>query len=141
LEETGEVIRTEGDMAFVKVRRSSACGTCSSKGACHSLGGGGDLEVDVVNRAGASVGDRVVLEIPTSSVVKIAFLVYMVPVVGLVAGALLGLELGKAYGVNSELCALGGSLILFALAFTFVKVLGTTMGEKPVYRPEIKEKL
>ena len=47
--------------AWVKTTRSSACETCSSKGACHGEGGGKEMEMEVeaFNTADARVGDRI----------------------------------------------------------------------------------
>jgi positive regulator of sigma E activity len=43
-------------------------------------GGDDDVEVEAINAAGAKVDDRVFISFKTSSLLKVSFLVYMVPV-------------------------------------------------------------
>ena len=63
--------------AWVKTTRSSACAGCSSRDACHAEGGGKEMEVEAINTARARVGDRIVLNIKTSSLLKATFLLYV----------------------------------------------------------------
>ena len=137
MKEEGIVTGTNGELAQVKVRRSEACSGCGSQGVCHSLGGDVDMEVEAMNTAGGGVGDRVQLELPSSSVVKIAFLVYMIPVICLVAGAIAGTKLAPSLSLDPELSALGLAVFGFAAAFLVVRKIGQAMGAKKEYRPEI----
>jgi len=137
MKEEGIVTGASGDVARVKVRRSDACSGCGSQGVCHSLGGDVDMEVEAMNTAGGTVGDRVLLELPSSSVVKIAFLVYMIPVICLVAGAIAGTKLAPSLSLDPELTALGLAALGFAVAFLAVRRIGQAMGKKKEYRPEI----
>ena len=137
MNEEGTVTEASGEVARVKVRRSEACSGCGSQGVCHSLGGDVDMEVEAMNTAGGAVGDRVLLALPSSSVVKMAFLVYMIPVICLVAGAVAGSRLASSLSLNSELTALGLAALGFAVAFLVVRKIGQAMGKKREYRPEI----
>ena len=78
---TGEGIVTEtnGNVATVKIKRSSACGhDCGECNLCKNP----DIEVKVLNPLGAAVGSRVKLGTDTGKVLKDAFLLYMLPIIG-----------------------------------------------------------
>ncbi len=81
---TGEgiVIKTKGNTATVKIKRSSACGhDCGECNLCKNP----DIEVEILNPIGAVVGDRVKIGTDTAKVLKSAFLLYMLPVIGALA--------------------------------------------------------
>jgi len=89
LTETGVVEKASPETAVVLVERSSACEHCRSRGACETFSGR-TMRVEVENELGAAEGDRVEISVPAASVLKLSFLVYLVPVAALVAGAYVG---------------------------------------------------
>ncbi len=95
IEETGQVVRVQGEFAWVESERRSSCGSCATQEGC----GTGVIARALVNRAvtlkvlnriDARVGDRVVVGIPESGLLRGAFAVYSVPLLALFAGALCG---------------------------------------------------
>ena len=137
--EEGSVSKTDGEVAVVRVLRGTACDSCAASGACKSLGGGRDMEVKATNIVGAEVGDRVRIEIPSSSVAKMAFLVYLIPIMSLVLGAMLGMEIGVGVSLDPELCALGTSLACFSVAFLIVRRIGQSLADNRDYTPRISK--
>ena len=78
----GVVIRTSAQTAIVQIERKSACsGDCSSCGMCSNP----VFDVEAENKIGAVAGDRVKLFMPTKKVYLSAFLVYMLPVLSILA--------------------------------------------------------
>ena len=135
--EQGVVVRIDAAGAWVKTIRSEACDSCSSKGACHTMGGGKEMEVAVLNPIGARVGDRVVIKLGTSPFLKATFLVYMFPVLLLVVGAAAGEWISRSAGLGSPLpsALLGfGSL---AAGLLFMRIIARRLAEKAEYRPRI----
>jgi len=135
--EQGVVVRIDAGGAWVKTVRSEACDSCSSKGACHTMGGGKEMEVAVLNPIGARVGDRVVIKLGTSPFLKATFLVYMFPVLLLVVGAAAGEWISRSAGLGSPLpsALLGfGSL---AAGLVFMRIIARRLAEKAEYRPRI----
>ena len=123
--------------AWVKTTRSSACASCSSKDACHVGGGGKEMEVEAINTAGARVGDRIVLNIKTASLLKATFLLYVFPILAMIAGAVLGQKVALMRGTDpSGLSALFGFLF-FGLAFIVIRVTGRRLSTNASYKPEI----
>jgi sigma-E factor negative regulatory protein RseC len=135
--EQGVVVRIDAAGAWVKTVRSEACDSCNSKGACHTMGGGKEMEVAVLNPIGARVGDRVVIKLGTSPFLKATFLVYMFPVLLLVVGAAAGEWISRSAGLGSPLpsALLGfGSL---AAGLLFMRIIARRLAEKAEYRPRI----
>ena len=135
--EQGIVIRTETETAWVKTKRSEACEGCSSRGACSVMGGGEEMEVEAINAAGGKVGDRVVLSFETASLLKATFLVYIIPVIFLLIGALIGQKLALILTLNESMSAAIGSLLLGGLSILFVKIKGNRMAQQEEYRPKV----
>jgi sigma-E factor negative regulatory protein RseC len=123
--------------AWVKTTRTSACASCSSKDACHADGGGKEMEVEAINTAQARVGDRIVLNIQTGSLLKATFLLYVFPILAMIAGAVLGQTVAVMRGVDpSGLSALFGFLF-FGLAFIVIRIAGRRLSTNASYKPEI----
>jgi sigma-E factor negative regulatory protein RseC len=118
LKETGVVEKASPETAVVLVERSSACEQCRSRGACQVFSGR-TLRVEVPNELGAEEGDRVEVSLPGASVLKVSFLVYLVPVAALVIGAYLGnlwvegtVEDPTPYALAAGILAMVGAFLL-----------------------------
>ncbi|HDI61063.1 MAG TPA: hypothetical protein ENF48_12060 [Desulfobacteraceae bacterium] len=127
--EEGIVTKVDGALAEVRTVKSEACAACSAKEFCHD--GGREMTVSVLNHAKARPGDRVRLEIATGAFVKVMFLLYIIPILALLAGALVGLAL------SGDKAAVLGALVGFAIAVAFVRVKGRRMGNMAAYQPRI----
>lgn len=137
--EEGVVVRRDESGTWVKAVRTGACETCASRGSCHTLGGGGgkEVEVAVVDLPGTRVGDRVVLKFDTSPLLKATFLIYLVPVLLLLVGAVAGQLLAQAAGLDpSALSAVLGFGAL-AVGLYIVRTVGRRLSLKAEYRPRI----
>lgn len=135
--EEGVVIRVDASETWVKTIRSDACDSCASKGTCHTLGGGRDMEVLAVNTIGARVGDRVILKMDTLPFLKGTFLVYMFPILLLVGGAALGEwishSLERSSSLPSILLGFGG----LAFGLILMKRIANRLAARDDYRPRI----
>jgi sigma-E factor negative regulatory protein RseC len=105
IEESGRVIRTSGDSAWVQTERRSSCGSCSARkgcgtGALAGLFGARLHEVEVHNPIGARPGDEVIVGISESLLVRGSLALYLLPLLSLVAGALLGEGLAPQLGLR-----------------------------------------
>jgi len=107
----GVVVKTNGNRAIVRIRKSSACGhDCGECRVCNNP----EFETEVINNVGAAVGDKVLIGAPTSEVLFSAFLVYMLPVLGvLFTGILL-----SSFFENSFVIASG--CVLWVLIWFFI---------------------
>lgn len=124
--------------AWVKTTRSHACKSCASRDSCNAKEGDKDMEVEAINSAGAKVGDRIVLSIRTASLFKATFLIYIFPILAMLAGAFAGQQLALNLGRQdpSGISAIMAFLFL-GLAVLIVKLLGKAMSLKEEYTPTI----
>ena len=108
-QETGIVETVEDGWVWVKTQRKSACAHCGHKDHCHTVEGGDRMLVKAKNLAAAQKGDEVELYLNSRTQLKCVFMVYMVPVIGLLIGAFLGSGL-------STLVRLGPNIGIFLLS-------------------------
>lgn len=110
MKEEGFVKSVTGDMCEVVVKRKTACGeNCAScKGACSAP----EQICTAKNVVGARDGDRVCIEINTSTVLISAFLLYILPVFVFLTVFLTASENGSSGGA-SALFAAGAAVLVF----------------------------
>lgn len=135
--EEGVIVRIDAAGAWVKTIRGDACESCSSKAACHTMGGGKEMEVPAANPIGARVGDRVMIKMDTPAFLKGTFLVYMFPILLLVGGAALGEWVSHSSSIQPPLpsiaCAFGG----LAIGLVLMKIMANRLARREDYRPRI----
>ena len=100
IEETGRVVRVSGKYAWVETEPVTACGSCTARSGCGTpvlarVLGRRKAPLRVANTVAAVVGDRVVLGISESGLVRGSLAVYLAPLAGLFAGALCGYFLAQ----------------------------------------------
>ncbi len=104
LTETGVVVGLDGHDALVQTQSRLACSSCAQSKGC----GTGVIEeylssksfiTPLLNPLNAKIGDVVKLELPKASVVKASIVVYLLPLLLLIAfsGAASAAELPEAY--------------------------------------------
>lgn len=109
------VARIEGDHAYVEVG-SSGCGRCHETGGCQSgilgqLFSGKPRQFRIANRIGAVPGDRVVVSVAGGATLHATLLIYILPVLFLLLGAVAGTTLGENSDAAAALGALAGLAI------------------------------
>lgn len=102
IEESAQVIGVDGGDALVAVSGAGGCNACAMRRACGVSGmgepGGERSRIfRVANPIAAAEGDQVALKIEDSALPKAALLAYLLPLLGLLAGAALASasELGE----------------------------------------------
>ena len=135
--EKGIVLRTDSETAWVKTVRSSACEGCAARGSCNTTGDGQDMEVKAINSVGASVGDQIVLSFETASLLKATFLIYVFPIILLIAGAALGQALAPFIGFSPSSLSVLLGFFFFFIALFVIKTRANRMAKKNAYQPKI----
>jgi sigma-E factor negative regulatory protein RseC len=135
--EQGIVIKTDSGAAWVKTVKSGNCAGCSARGSCHTMGGDDQMEVKAINEVGAKVGDRIILSIKTSSLLKASFLLYVFPILLLIVGATIGQNIAPRFDFNpSGLSAIMGFSFFFA-ALLIIKTTADKLAKKNEYHPKV----
>lgn len=140
LEAEGVIVKIGQDGVFVETSRASACGSCSSKEGCGTstlsqLLGSKSSSFRVLNPIGAALGERVVIGLEESALLKSSLLVYLVPLAFLMAGAILGGWLAPVH--LKDVYAVGGLLIGLVLGFVALRWINGSAGAKRQYQPVI----
>ena len=134
IEERGEVTAVDPPYATVLTRRSSSCGGCSSKGGCGTgtlseLFAARNQNMKVLNPIDARVGDQVVLGLEEGALLRGSLAVYIVPLLAMLAGGLLGEVLAPSLSLEhgSEYLSLTASFTGLAAGFFWVRRFGRRM--------------
>ncbi|MFH2064774.1 MAG: SoxR reducing system RseC family protein [Pseudomonadota bacterium] len=135
--EDGIVIRLETKTAWVKTKKSSACESCASRKSCNVMGGGDEMEVEVINSAGAAIGDQVVISFETASLLKATFLLYVFPILCMFAGAVIGQEIAVQIQLSTSVSSAVFGFLFFLISIVFIRVKANKMGRQDRYRPRI----
>ena len=127
--ERGRVIAVTGQQAWVQTIRESACQSCSARAACGQrvlarTSSGRANQVLVMNTLGAAVGDEVTVAIGESALLRASFLVYGLPLVFMVAGAILG----QTASGGSDASAMAGAGAGMGLGFCTVRYVHKRLG-------------
>ncbi|MBN1840695.1 MAG: SoxR reducing system RseC family protein [Deltaproteobacteria bacterium] len=125
--EKGTVESIEGDWAWVLTRRKNACEHCGHKGHCHMIEGGDRMLAKARNAAHARTGDEVELFLSTKTKLKGLFILYMLPVLGLLIGAFSANSLSGVLGFDKQLGIVFFTLSGLIAAFLLARFLAIRM--------------
>lgn len=122
---------------WVKIVPSSACESCSSRHSCTAKSNSQEREVEALNPVNAAVGDRIQLAISTGSLLKATFLLYIFPVLCMLAGGIAGHTIAARFQWDTSLLAAIVAFAFFGAAMLVVRLGGNRMAQKAAYRPQI----
>lgn len=139
MEETGIVISTQGIMAKVLVQKRGACEGCAAAGTCKPSEETAELEA--LNPISAKVGQTVRLSLRPQLYLKTSLIVYGLPAIALIGGAILGKNIGDIYfkGMDSDILAAIFGFGALIISFVVIKFWGSKLEKKKEYRPVIEE--
>lgn len=143
MEEVGTVIELKGKhVALVMCQKSSTCKNCASMESCKVSEDNRSMIVEAHNVIGAEVGDKVRLAISSKKFLGSSFLVYIVPLVALIIGAVIGEVIGSRVEdvINPDLLAAILGVAFLVGSFLVIKV-GTKAIPKDAYLPRIIAKV
>lgn len=135
--ETAIVVGLSGEYAIVRTERTAGCAACSERNLCNSLGGGKDMTFPAVNLVGAKQGDTVLLDFKSLRLLQLSFLLYIFPIMVLVAGAAIGDFIAPAYGIDRSAGAAGLGFTAFFIAIGVILLLERKAKKTDKYKPVI----
>jgi len=138
MDEIGVVKRVDGNTATVVIQRTAACDHCV-KDDCDVTTEG--IETEAINAVHAKEGQTVKLVMRAHIYIKGMFVLYIIPVLALIIGAVLGQDILPSYFVNTDpqaLAAAGGFFLLFISLF-IVKLLSSRMEKNTEYKSVIEK--
>ena len=142
IEETGRVVEVQGDYAWVETGPATSCGSCSLQKGCGtsvlaSLFGRRHSPVRALNRAGARAGEQVVIGISESSLVRGSLAVYIVPLAGMLVGALAGRYFGMVLWSHAELASIVGAVIGLLAGLVWLRFFSRASDRDERYQPVV----
>jgi sigma-E factor negative regulatory protein RseC len=138
--EYGIVTQATPAMAWIKTNRTATCGGCTAKDSCGTMHRGQEMMVEVPNTLKVQAGDTVVIGIETKPVMLLTFLVYVVPIICLVTGALTGDAVAPLIGVNPSFFAMVLGFSAFGAAFFVLHKKSAALDQKKGYKPVLIRK-
>jgi len=122
MEEEGIVVEVTGPgLAKVKLIRSTLCSGCEAKNMCHPTGGhANEMVVEVDDPLGVSAGQRVRINLPSATVLKASFVVYIMPLVALVVAGAAAQQIFEGMVSPARLQFLSAVSGLLGMAATYV---------------------
>jgi sigma-E factor negative regulatory protein RseC len=136
----GRVIGISQDgWAKVITERGDACNNCEAAQFCHSIADCSKLETNVLNKAGAEVGDLVTVDLSSKMVFKGALILYIVPVAGLLSGAITGTGLSPKLAISETAASMAFGFAGLILGFVITAFISSRLMSKNQLIPAITQ--
>lgn len=116
---SGKIQSKKGELATVLMERQDMCGECH---ACEMLAGKKECILTCQCEVPCEVGDEVDISLSKDYFLKATYMMYGIPLLGLIIGLFLGYSLGELIGEKSELLGLLGSLIGIGVSLLCIKI-------------------
>lgn len=140
--EKGQIINTNDSMATVRIRRHSLCSKCTNKCGLARQGSHevDEIEVEVDNEIGARVGNQVKIEMGEQSLVLSSLIVYLFPLLALIAGYFIAAYFASYFAVLSpEIAGIIGSFVLTVISFVILRYANRFFGRHRDFQPHITD--
>ena len=140
MEEIGVVKEIKGIKALIAVPRHGTCEACSGNSLCESFGTG-EAVMEAYNHIDAHVGDTVRVVFRSSNYLKGTMLVYGLPALMLLFGAVIGKQYLKPFfpAADPDILSAAAGFSLFAVTFLVLKLWSKLFEQKKEYMPIIEE--
>jgi sigma-E factor negative regulatory protein RseC len=136
MREQGVVTRViPPDVVEVSLQASEACGRC---GACRPASEG-RVGIEAAAVPGVKTGDVVEIEISTEGVVATSFVVYLLPVVFLIAGYIFGSVLAGFFSirVSGEMGGIVGAILFCVVSFGVIRLYDRDVRRRGTLRARV----
>jgi len=139
MDATGVVKELHGSRAVVIVKRESACDACASGASCR--GGVHGAELEAHNDIGAEPGDTVRISFKALTYLKGSLLVYGIPALALIIGAVVGKEALAGYwpSLEADLVSAVTAFGFLGISVIFLRFLIKSFEKKKELEPVIEE--
>ncbi len=140
MEEIGVVKEINGIKALITVHKQGTCDSCAGSSVCETFGVG-EAIMEAYNKVDARVGDTVKVVFRESNYLKGTIIVYGIPSLMLLLGAILGKEYLKPFfpAADPDLLSAAAGFGLFAVTFLVLKLWSKVFEQKKEYMPIIEE--
>lgn len=113
--EIGIVIEVENNVTKVKLNKHSDCKNC---GTCP---GNDAAVVEAVNDVNAVPGQRVMIEVKENNVIKIAFVIFILPLIAVFIGSIIGKFIADKIAYNGIWLTIFGGVAGLLLSIFYIR--------------------
>lgn len=144
--ENATVVSIENDQTWIETQRKSTCGQCNASKGCGTsvlskVIGNKLSKMKAVNNINAQVGDEVIVGLNEASLLKGAFVIYMLPLLFLFLFSFIGQYITQNIGIaNNELLVIVFAIMGFLLGMKKVKNFSASIEKNESYQPVILKK-
>lgn len=135
VKEQGIIKKIKGKKVVIRVQQTSACTHCKSKGSCDVSKR--EMLIDVDNNLGAKEGDLVELSVPEGAVLKLSFLIYIMPIIALIIGAFAGWVIAESLKTDTTFASIVGGGLCIGLSFYVLKKINKKAEYEEKYFPRM----
>ena len=133
--EEGVVTRATSELAWVKTVKPKACESCGASDSCEVLQSKETQNFEVENTLNAHEGDRVVVGLETGSLFFLTFMLYIFPILFLIAGAFIGNAAAPFLETDGMLTSMAAAGFFFALSLFLLKRMNDTVAGRWKHKP------
>ena len=144
--ENAIVISIENNQTWIETQRKSACGQCSANKGCGTsvlskVLGNKLSKMKAINKINAQVGDEVIVGLNEKSLLKGAFMTYLLPLLYLFLFSFLGQFLSDYFQTNNnEAFVISFAILGFYFGMKKLQVFSNSISENEDYQPVILKK-
>ncbi len=135
VKEQGIIKQIKGKKAVIRIQQTSACAHCRSKASCDVSKR--EMFIEVANNLGAKEGDLVELSVPEGTVLKLSFLIYIMPIIALIIGALGGWAVAESFKTDTTFASILGAGLCVGLSFYGLRKLNKKAESEEKYFPRM----
>lgn len=139
VEEHGTIIESKDGIVLIETVLQDGCESCTSKPLCHGEEGSDIKTIEAYNPLGATVGDRVLFQVPTAVILQAGASAYLYPLIALVVGIFFGQEIGQSFFPNMDKELIGFAVGVFFVVSTYglINVYSSKQGYGKEHRPTV----
>lgn len=144
--ENAIVVSTENGFTWIETQRKSVCGQCGANKACGTsvlskVLGNKLSKMKAINKINAQVGDEVIVGLNEKSLLKGAFMTYMLPLLFLFLFSFIGQLIANNFLINNnELFIIVFAVLGFYVGLRRLKIFSASVDNDDRYQPVILKK-
>jgi sigma-E factor negative regulatory protein RseC len=144
--ETAIVVAIVNNETWIQTQRQTACGQCSANKGCGTsvlskVIGNKLSKMKAVNKINAQIGDEVVVGLNEASLLRGAFMTYLMPLLFLFVFALIGQFVNSLFATqNSEVIIILFAAFGFYLGLKKLKIFSNSISNDENFQPVIIKK-
>jgi sigma-E factor negative regulatory protein RseC len=133
--EQGTVLEAQGNRILVQTQANACCENCSAGEHCAIGGDAQKREVWVENRVGALPGDEVEFYVPPGTSVLASSLLYLFPVIMLIAGIIIGAHYSGWFHLGRDASSAVGGVSFLLISFFIIKIISAYIKKRNLFVP------